>query len=330
MGVPFVLALVLAVRPISVFLGTIGSKWNIRERTFVGFVAPRGIVAASVASVFGLKLASVGHAEELDVVFAKADLLVPVTFLTILGTVLICGMGAGPLARKLRLADANPQGILFAGASRWAREFATTLKAAGIRSVLVDTNFGNVTAARMAGLTATCGNILSEHVRDEQDLAGIGRFLAVTPSDEVNTLATMELMHLFTRAEVYQISSGGKQHSRWESIPENRRGRTLFSSDITHRQLDAMLDAGAVIKLTLLTKEFPMSAFEQRHGQGMIPIAAITEEGQLRLRVASRALDPLPGESIVAIVPSPSAEKTLDSSSSTAEQDADNQENDLI
>lgn len=305
-GIPFVLLLVFFIRPLSVYLGTLGTGWAKNERAFVGLVAPRGIVAASVASVFGLKLASLDHGAATGTIFEKAELLVPVTFLTILGTVLVCGLGASPLARWLSLADANPQGVLFAGASRWVREFAKVLQANGIRVALIDTNFGNVSAARVEGLSAKCANVLSEHVQEEQDLSGIGSFLACTPSDEVNTLATMEYMHLFSRSDVFQLASRGKQHGRWESIPESRRGRTLFQSDLPHEHLESLLDAGSTIKATPLTESFTMDAFREQHGDDSIVLAVLSSEGQLQFRVASGTLEPSPGDCVLALIPSSS------------------------
>lgn len=318
-GIPFVLALVFLIRPISVFVGTIGCKWNFNERLFVGLVAPRGIVAASVASVFGLKLASIGHSSESAAdVFAKADLLVPVTFLTILGTVLICGLGAAPLARRLRLSDANPQGVVFGGASKFARQFALVLQGLNLRVELIDTNFGNVSAARLDGLSAKCGNVLSEHIQEELDLSGIGYFLACTPSEEVNTLATMEYMHLFSRAGVYQIAKGGKQHGRWESIPENRRGRTLFAADVDFARLEQQVASGATIKATPLTESFTMANFREVNGEDAIVLALLTKDRKLHLRTPTAELEPAPGDSVIALLP-----VEQDDDQSPAEDDED-------
>lgn len=303
-GIPFVLLLVFVIRPVSVWIATIGSSWSNREKLFVGLVAPRGIVAASVASVFGLKLTERSSLEAESVrVFENAALLTPVTFLVILGTVLMCGLGAGPLARFLGLADANPQGILFAGAARWVREVALALKKYDIRVVLVDTNYANVTAARMAGLDAKCGNILSEHVQDEQDLGGIGNFLAVTPSDEVNTLAVMEHTHVFSRANVYQLAAGGRAHVRWQSIPENRRGRILFQAELDHHSLEQLFAEGAVVKATPLTENFSMQDFRNRHGSDAIVLFALGPERKLKISTAKGAFEPVSGDTVIAIIP---------------------------
>lgn len=310
-GIPFVLLLVFVVRPLSVYVGTLGSGWPTRERIFVGLVAPRGIVAASVASVFGLKLSEQAGLDA-NGVFEKAALLAPVTFLVILGTVTMCGLGAGPLARWLSLADANPQGILFAGASRWVREVALVLRKFDIRVVLVDTNFGNVTAARMAGLDAKSGNVLSEQVQDEQDLAGIGNFLAVTSSDEVNTLATLEYVHVFTRANVFQLPSRGRSHARWQSLPQNRRGRQLFQADLDYHTIERLFEQGAVVKATPLTENFTLRHFRDKHGEGVIILFAVDAERRLKIRNAQDPFEPVAGDHVIAIVPAAEAKADLE------------------
>ena len=307
-GIPFVLLLVVIVRPVSGFLATLGTKWAFKEKVFVGLVAPRGIVAASVASVFGLKLASVSGGA-LEIANENAQALVPVTFLVILGTVVLCGLGAGPLARKLDLADANPQGILFAGASLWVREVALALRKYDIPVMLIDTNFANVTAARMLELNARCGNVLSEHVQEEQDLSGLGNFFAVTPSDEVNTLAAMEYMHLFSRANTYQLASKSKSHGRWQSIPENRRGRLLFQSDLDHQFLEKLVDNGGVVKATTLTENFTMTEFREQHGEDAIVLFSVDADGKLKVRTAQGVFEPVAGDRVIAIV---SPEKSVE------------------
>ncbi len=303
-GIPFVLLLIGVVRPLSVFVATLGTQMPLKEKLFVGLVAPRGIVAASVASVFGLKLAEQWRGSgDVGDVLEKASLLAPVTFLVILGTVTLCGLGAGPLARLLGLADAQPQGILFAGASRWVREVALALRKFEMRVVLIDTNYANVSAARLAGLDAKCGNVLSEHVQEEQDLAGIGNFLAVTPSDEVNTLATMEYIHVFTRASVYQLASRGKSHGRWQSIPQNRRGRMLFQEDLNFSVIERMFEQGAVVKATPLTENFTIAQFRDKHGPQAVVLFVIDAERRLKIRTASGPFEPLAGETVIAIIP---------------------------
>ena len=90
----------------------------------------RGIVAAAVSSVFELEILKTAKEAGVDAPRGTEE-IVPLTFLVIVGTVAFYGLFAGPLARLLRLAAANPQGILFAGAARWVRMVAKALQDEG-------------------------------------------------------------------------------------------------------------------------------------------------------------------------------------------------------
>jgi NhaP-type Na+/H+ or K+/H+ antiporter len=307
-GVAFVAALILVVRPLSVFISLWGSELKWRERTFLACLAPRGIVAAAVSSVFGLGAASLlateGASEQL---IGQAELLAPVTFLVILATVACYGLTAAPMARALRLADANPQGVLFAGADAWVRQLALTVKNCGVPVLLVDTNFRNVSEARMAGLTAECASILSEHVQEEIDLSGIGRLLALTPNDEVNALAIRELAHVFGRAHVYQLAPRNVDSRRRQSVPARLRGRLAFDRSVNRDELQQRLAAGAKIKKTQLTDKFSWSDYRTKYGESAA-VLFVVDPAQ-RLIICSDETQPKapPGSTLIALV-SPSGQ----------------------
>ncbi len=302
-AVPFVLALVLVVRPVSVWLATIGCGWNWRERLFVGLVAPRGIVAASVASVFGLKLVQIAAEQGDAPIFGQAELLAPITFCVILGTVLLCGLGAAPLARGLGLADVNPQGILFAGAGYPIREIAVRLRELGLRIVLIDRNYSNVVAARMTGLEAYCMNVLSEHVLEEFDLAGIGYFIAATPSDETNTLASLEYLHLFDRQRVYQLAPRAAEQSRWGDIPAARKARLLGNGELTYERLEQTFESGALVKLIRITDTFTPEDFRAQYGDQALVLFWKSASGTLKISAVDEKATLSPGDQVIAIVP---------------------------
>ena len=100
-------------------------------------MAPRGIVAASVASIFAFELSHANDASD-------ASLLVPLTFVVIVGTVLFYGLAADPISRALGLSERNPQGVLFVGSHRFARAIALALQDQGFRTVLLDINRRNM------------------------------------------------------------------------------------------------------------------------------------------------------------------------------------------
>ena len=302
-GAAFLAALIFIVRPTAVFLATIRSTLPFRERIFLSFLAPRGIVAAAVSSVFALKLASWSGIELANEEFTKqADALVPITFLVIVGTVFVYGLFAAPLARRLKLAEPNPQGILFASAEPGMRAIAKQVQAAGYSVLLVDTNYANIAAANMAGLPAECSSILSEHVREELDLGGIGRLLAMTSNDEVNSLAVREFSHLFGRANVYQLTPWDEGSGKRTSISEHLRGRLLFHGELNHDSLVSRFVRGAQIKTTTLTDEFTHDDFQLRYGSSAIMLFIIDEAKKLEICTLAPPAEPKAGQTIIALV----------------------------
>jgi NhaP-type Na+/H+ or K+/H+ antiporter len=199
--IALILALVLVARPLAVGVSTLRSRLTWRERVLLAGVAPRGIVAASIASVFALELEHAG--------ISGAEELTPLVFAVIVGTVIIYGIGMGPLARRLGLADRHQEGALVLGAGRVERAVADALVDSGIAVVFATTNRQDHYEARMAGRRTYYGNVLARDVDLDLDLAGIGRLLALTPNDDVNTLATTRFAGTFGGAETYQLAPRG-------------------------------------------------------------------------------------------------------------------------
>ena len=276
LGWPGVLffASLFVIRPLAVLAATLGSDLPWNERLLLAWIHPRGIVAAAVASLLALELADTQYAVE-------ADRFILVTFLTIVSTVVVYGLTLAPLARRFNLASPNPQGVLFAGASPLVREIALAVKEEGFPVVVVDTNHQNAAAARMAGLSVHFASIGSELVRDEIDLSDIGRLLAMTPNDEVNTLAAMEFTEHFGRAGVYQLAAAETTGQRRDRVAAYRRGRLLFRRDTTYEFLAAHHAAGAKIKKTQLSADFTFENFVARHGPSAIVLFLIDASGKL-------------------------------------------------
>ncbi len=298
-GVIFVVVLIVVVRPISVFVATMFTKLSLAERTFLAFLAPRGIVAAAVTSVLALKIASDPALARLSV---QAEQLMPITFLVIVGTVAFYGIFAAPLAKRLGLSDTNPQGILFAGADEPVTAIAEALHTEEIQVLLVDTNYANVAAAKMAGLPAECISVLQEHVREQVDLGGIGRLLAMTANDEVNSMAVREYTHDFGRANVYQLTPWDEQAGQRTSLAEHLRGRLLFSKQLHFEELIGRIQQGAVVKKTRLTDEYGFEDFLERYGESASVLFVLDKSKSLKIQSADEPLSPKPGDLLIALV----------------------------
>jgi len=289
-GPAFVALLILVVRPAAVLVSTLGSSLSRNERIFLAWLAPRGIVAASVASVFALRLGEAGRG------------IVPATFLVIVGTVAVYGLTAAPLARRLGLSNPNPQGVVFASAHAGARAIAHAVKAAGFPVLLVDNDRANVNAARMEELPTSFTSILSEHALEAAEQGGLGRLLALTADDEVNALASLHFRELFGRAEVYQLPPLRDGNERVAGAPPHLRGRTLFAPGANYDLLDRRFSVGYKAKGTKLSQEFDYGAFRARYGEDALPLFVVTEPGSLVVCTADRTPSPKPGQTLIALV----------------------------
>ncbi len=291
----FLAVMILAVRPLAVWASCIGTGLNWREQLFLAWMAPRGIVAASVSSVFALRLSQ--SAEH-----PHAATLVPLTFLVIIGTVAIYGLTAKAFARRLGLTLPDPQGVLFAGAQPSARAIAKALQEEGFQVLLVDTNRDHVRVAKLEGLPAYYGSILSERTIEELPMSGIGRLLAITSNDEVNSLATRHFAELLGRSEIYQLPPSGEMLGGKEVVSRQLRGRLLFASHATYAYLDDRFEAGAVVKRTPLTKEFDLTSYHDLYGADAIPLFLIDEKRQLHVLDVDNPAEPKTGQVIIGLV----------------------------
>lgn len=296
-GVLFVAVLILVARPLAVAASTFRSSLPVGVRVFVAWMAPRGIVAAAVTSVFSYRLAEQGY--------AHANELVPIVFLVIVGTVLVYGLTAFPIALRLSLAQKNPQGALIVGAHPFARSVGKLLKEQGFAVLMVDSNYRYAAIARMEGLRVWHGNILDEHADEEIDLAGIGRVFSMTPNDEANALASTHLRELFGRAEAYQLAADpGVDGKKAAIVSRDLRGRVLFSDTLTYNELQRLMTAGATLKTTKLTEKFSFEDFRQRYGDDARPLFAIQEGARKRLTpfVADSPTVPGVGSTLISLV----------------------------
>lgn len=292
-AVVFLAVMIFIARPLAVIGSTTGSKLNWRERVFLAWLAPRGIVAVSVASLFALELGDHG--------VAGADRLVPLTFLMVVGTVATYGLTATRVACRLGLAMPDPKGILIVGAHEWARAIARALRDAGRPVMLVDTHWDNVASAKMDDLSAVYGSILSEQITEEGDMSRMGRLLALTRNDEVNSLAALRFAEYFGRANVFQLPLAEGDRGR-KGIAFEQHGRCLFNSGITHNYLNGRFGSGGQIKTVKLTREFTYQDFQQHYGQSAVPLFILGDSDDIVIFTTDEQTTPRSGQTIIALV----------------------------
>lgn len=290
------LALVMIARPVGVFLSTIGAQLSWKERALIGWIAPRGIIAAAIAPLFALKLELKG--------ITDGSLLSSLVFVVIIGTVVIQSLTARPLARLLGASEPEPTGVLVVGANRLARAIGKALKDQGFKVLLADTNWENVRKARMDGLQTFFGNVVSEHADRHMDLIGIGKLLAVTKRPTLNALASIRYRRDFGAQNVFIIKTEEEYQAREKDyIADDYTAPFLFGGHITQSQLDKMLEQGREIRVTPITEEFTYNDFVTQYKGVSIPLFAITKRGQLLPYIENQNITPEPGWSVLSLLP---------------------------
>jgi NhaP-type Na+/H+ or K+/H+ antiporter len=272
----FTISLIILIRPLAVYLSTIHSALSWKEKLYLAWMAPRGVVAASITSIFAIELMKAGH--------GKSEYLVPLVFLVIIATIIIYGLSAEPLAIKLGISNSNPQGCLILGAHPLGRAIGKALAEKEIKVLMIDSNYNNIRAARMEGLPAFQGSILSEFILEEIDLSGIGKLLAITPNKEVNSLATIYFSKIFGSNEVYQLSVEEDEQTKGKKVSQDLRGRILFGTDFTYNYLVRRFHNDQQLKSTNITEKFDYNSFLQQYsGDVVIPFFVIDQNKNLTI-----------------------------------------------
>lgn len=290
----FFLFMVFVVRPLCVFVSTLNSDLNMREKLFLSWMAPRGIVAAATASVFALSLAEAGH--------AGAHKLASITFLMIIGTVLVYGLSAPALAYALKIAKKDPQGVLLFGARPWAQKLALVLKEMNCKPIFIDGNKTLVRRARENGLLAVSGNVLSEHFIDRMDLGNTSYFLALSPNNEANTLACRYFTKLFGQKNVYQLFSEKVEAGAGETVLNQEGGRLLFGASFTWEFFESLYQKGLEVLKKKMESDQSFEAFRSEFGNRAIIFFIVGEHGRLRMNVAGSELKVKKGETLIYVL----------------------------
>lgn len=310
----FLIALIFIVRPAAVYLSTMFSALNWREKLFLCWMAPRGVVAASISSIFAISLMHRG--------FEDAEQLVSIVFIIIISTVAIYGLTASWVAQKLGVAKPVPRGFLIVGAHNWAIEIGAIIQEKGGKVLMADSNWKNISNAKARNLDTYYGNVLSEFAADEINLDGIGKLLSLTPNDEVNALATIRYGEIFGRSRVFQLAPNNKAGSKQNDVSTNLMGRALFNEELNFDRFTELYKKGQVIKSTPLTEAFTFEHFKETYEDDFDPLFLITKEGSIQPFVVDNPSTPQPGDSIISLT-KPETDKSKKPNQTTKEQLSD-------
>ncbi|KAA6185403.1 sodium:proton antiporter [Thiohalocapsa marina] len=282
-------AVIFLVRPAAVWLATLGTDMTWQERLLVGWIAPRGIVAAAVAGVFGPALAARG--------LAGAEQLLPLVFALILSTVVLHGFTLGWLARRLGLSASRRGGLIIAGATAWSSGLAVALHQQQVPVVVADNAWHRLRAARLAGVPVFFGELLSEQAEVSLELGAYGSLLAATGNDAYNALVCAHFAPELGRQQVFQLAED--EVSRARRPAPAARGRHALAAQVRYEDLQRHWYQGWGFHCTGITDAFAVERLRATLPPEAIPVLVIGPRKQVRLIEADKPWKAESGEQVL-------------------------------
>jgi NhaP-type Na+/H+ or K+/H+ antiporter len=298
-----VLVLMFIVRPINILLCTWNSDLNWRQKLFLSWVAPRGIVAASVASFFAISLTQRG--------INGGDSIKALVFLTIIMTVVCQGLTAGWVAKWLQITSKDVTGVVIVGCNPLSLLIARFFQERGENVVMIDTDPECLVQAEAQNLRVIASSGLDAAVLEEAGLASMGTFLAMTSNGEVNFVLAQRAAEEFKPPRVLAVFPRDPQ----ASISVSNKVNQAFISDLAIKTWNEYLNDGRVKLGTTTLNELEFSTqcdrIQEKIRTGvLIPLLVEREE---RLQVMPVNQDWEIGDRIIYLLhdPRPSLLKRL-------------------
>jgi NhaP-type Na+/H+ or K+/H+ antiporter len=259
-----VLVLMLVVRPLSVALCTLKSDLNWRHKLFIAWVAPRGIVSASVASLFAILLTRAG--------INGGEAIKALVFLTILMTVFIQGLTARWVAKGLKITSSAATGAVIVGCNPLGRLIGRLFQEQGENVVLIDTDENACQQAEEDGLTVMQSSGLDTKILQEAGIESMGTFLVLTNNSEVNLVLAERVAEEFQPPRVLAAFAGTPNPNKnkvnqvflpsfsvktWNQYLDDNQiklGKTVFKDDDLseqHTRLGQLIENGELLPLLL-------------------------------------------------------------------------------
>ena len=265
-------AIVFIIRPIGVFLSTKGSSLKFKEKLFISWVGPRGIVAAGIASLFGSKLLQKGE--------PGAEYITPLVFMIVLGTVLLNATTARYVAKWLGVFLKHSEGILIIGASKMSRLIANYLKQNNRHVVLIDNNHAHIKQAKKLGLEAMVADVYSDTLGDNIELNDMGYLMALTGSAEINEYVIVRFKDQFGENGSFRLVSAEEMND-----PKNNPEEGLFShTDDFIKLMEAIRSYPAVHEIELKDgKHYKQLIDITNEDDEIIPIFIKAPDGEIHI-----------------------------------------------
>lgn len=296
----YVVLMMFIVRPLSIFISTIGSGLTLNEKVLVGWIAPRGIVALTVSGYFASILTDAGYED--------ANIVTTLTFGLVFFTVVAHGFSIGPLAKKLNLSLEGRPGTLIVGSNPFTVELAKSLSKVKVPVIIVDSSWERLRKAREAGIPFYLGDMLSEQTEYTLDTIPYEIIMTLTDDHAYNALVCTTFMPEYGRTNVFKVSPYNQIEKGSTDTVAKVGGRILFDMKFTMDDLNDKLNAGYVFRQTTITAQFNYKQYVHEKDNSTVFLYLIKPSGKIKFYSEEMRTVPATGDTIISLTP-PSKEK---------------------
>lgn len=292
-GIALLACVIFILRPVVVFAATLGSDLTWQERVLIGWIAPRGIVAAAVAGAFSARMVAAGYSD--------AEKILPLIFALIVATVVLHGFSIGWLARRLDLASQRSDGLVIVGASPWSIDLARKLSELELPVIVIDASWHRLRPARLAGVAIHFGQVVSESADQSLDLSGIGTVFAATDNDAYNALVCTRFSNEFNRSAVFQLPMPSADEHETKGLTVTLRGQRAFAEGALYEVLLQRYFEGWRFQKTRLTAEFDFARYREAIDDALFAALIVKQGGGLVIDVGR--YKPASGDTLINFLP---------------------------
>lgn len=273
-----ILVLVVLVRPISAAVALARTKLPRRDRALIGGVDPRGIVAAATAAQFSATLAAA------DI---ESDFILPVVFGVILGTGVVYGLGAAPLARRLRVSQPEAKGVGVVGNAPWLADLARCLHECGVSVLVITADPSRIQTKDGVELPSISLLDSEQEITEALDEAALQQVLVSSRPNTVLTVVMAVFVERLGRRHLLRLPED--EATGIDSRLATGASAHAFARGITRSDIEDRVTAGATVQVVT-----------DAAGEDMLTLAAVSPDGTVDLRVAGTT--PRPGDAVIALV----------------------------
>ncbi|WP_392454733.1 cation:proton antiporter [Chryseomicrobium aureum] len=288
----FVAAMLFIVRPLSIWISTIGTELDWKEKTLIGWIAPRGIVALTVSGYFAGVLTENGYQD--------ADILTALTFALVFSTVVFHGFSIGWLAKKLNLAASDRPGVLIVGGNEFTAKLGESLKNDGVETLIADNSWEHLRFARKLGVPTYRGDILSEQTEYSLDFTPYPVMIAATETDAYNALITSNFVPDIGREMLFQTAP---YRADKEDYHPSIGGIVLFDEGADIYTLARRIATGHVIRKTMITEKFTEEDYVATRPEESLILYVKRADETIQFWAPKRKLSLKTGDTVVSLTP---------------------------